>query len=151
MRSDAETVEEYVENLPQDRKKAINKLRDAVKMNLAEGFTEEMNYGMIGYVVPLSIYPEGYLGKKTQPLPFMNIASQKNYVAVYLMCLYADQQLMKWFKEKYEAAYSGKLDMGKSCLRFKHIEQISYELIGEVAGKMTVEQWIDQYESSRGA
>lgn len=151
MRFEAETVEEYVENLPEDRKKAINKLRNAVKKNLAEGFTEEMNYGMIGYVVPLSIYPEGYLGKKTQPLPFMNIASQKNYIAVYPMCMYADQQLMRWFKEEYEAVYSGKLDMGKSCLRFKNIEQIPYELIGEIVGKMTVEQWIDQYASSRRA
>jgi len=149
MKSEATTVEEYVNSLSEDRKAIINTLRKVVKKNLPKGFTEEMNYGMIGYVVPLSIYPKGYLGDKHQPLPFMNIASQKNNIALYHMGIYSDCILMNWFKEEYKATYSKKLDMGKSCLRFRSMENIPFELIGTLSTKVTVEQWISQYEHSK--
>ena len=149
MKSEAKTVNDYVNSLPEDRKTAINKLRKVVKQNLPEGFAEEMNYGMIGYVVPLSRYPAGYLDNNNQPLPFMNIASQKNYIAIYHMGMYSDPVLMTWFKEEYEEAYSKKLDIGKTCLRFRNMENIPFELIGMLSNKITVEQWIKQYEQNK--
>ena len=105
-----------------------------------------MNYGMIGFVIPLSIYPDGYLGKKDQPLPFMSIASQKNNIAVYNLGMYADSKLSNWFKSEYEKTYPSKLDIGKSCLRFKKMEHIPFSLIGELSKKVTAEQWIKMYE-----
>ncbi|MBN2739218.1 MAG: DUF1801 domain-containing protein [Spirochaetales bacterium] len=149
MKSEVKTVEEYIASLPEDRKEAIIRLRDRVKNNLPKGFSEEMNYGMIGYVVPLSLYPKGYLGNKQQPLPFINIASQKNFIAIYHMGIYADPKLMHWFTDKYETSYSRKPDMGKSCIRFKKIEHIPFELIGELCTKISVEQWIQAYENEK--
>ena len=149
MKSKAQSVEEYVNSLPPDRRPIINKLRDVVKMNLPDGFFEEMNYGMIGYVVPLSIYPGGYLGNKRQPLPFMNIASQKNTISLYHMGIYADSKLMNWFKSTYETAYSKKLDMGKSCIRFRSYKHIPYDLIGELSAKISATEWIKIYEEGR--
>lgn len=149
MKSEAKTVEEYIAGLPEDRRAAINRLRSTVKRNLPEGFTEEMSYGMIGYVVPLSKYPEGYLGNKQQPLPFVNIASQKNNIAVYHLGMYADPELMHWFKQTYGSTYSRRLDMGKSCLRFKKVEHIPFELIGELCTKISTEQWIEEYENGK--
>ena len=146
MQSKASTPEAYVDELPEDRREAINKLRKVIKKNLPKGFKEEMNYGMIGYVVPHKIYPNGYHCNPQLPLPFMNVASQKNFIAVYHMGLYADEKLMKWFTDAYAKAFPGKLDMGKSCLRFKKPEQIPFELIGELAAKMTPEDWIARYE-----
>lgn len=146
MQSKATTVEEYMEELPDDRKKAITELRKAVKKNLPKGFKECMGYGMIGYVVPHSIYAEGYHCNPESPLPFMNIASQKNFIAVYHMGVYADQKLLKWFQEEYAKAGVGKLDMGKSCIRFKNPDKIPYKLIGELASKITVGEWIAAYE-----
>lgn len=104
---------------------------------------------MIGYVVPMSLYPEGYLGNKQQPLPFINLASQKNNIALYHLGIYADPELMHWFKGKYETVFSRKLDMGKSCLRFRRIEHIPFELISELCAKITVEQWIQEYENGK--
>lgn len=149
MKSDAKSVEEYISNLPQDRKEAINRLRYVVKSNLPKGFVEEMNYGMIGYIVPLSIYPNGYLGNKNQPLPFMNIASQKNFIAFYHLGIYTDIELSDWFKMEYAKIQTRKLDMGKSCMRFKNLDHIPFNLIGELASKVTVEQWITKYENGQ--
>lgn len=149
MKSEALTVSEYIEALTGERKVAVEKLRDVIRKNLPEGFREEMNYGMIGYVVPLSLYPEGYLGNKAMPLPFMSVASQKNNIAVYHLGLYAEPQLGLWFKDKYETAFGCKLDMGKSCLRFRRMEMIPYNLIGELASKISVLEWIEIYEKSR--
>jgi len=143
-----ETVKDYIEALPTDRKKALSKLRSTIRKNLPKGFKEEMNYGMPGYVVPHSLYPDGYHCDRTKPLPFMNIASQKNFVAVYHMGLYADQKLMDWFLKSYAKATDVKLDMGKSCIRFKKMDAIPYELIGELARKVTPSQWITTYENS---
>jgi len=146
MQSKASTPDAYVDELPEDRQEAINKLRKIIKKNLPKGFKEEMNYGMIGYVVPHKIYPDGYHCDPKLPLPFMSVASQKNFIAVYHMGLYADEKLMKWFTDAYAKAVPGKLDMGKSCMRFKKPEQIPFELIGELAAKMSPEDWIARYE-----
>ena len=148
MQSKATSPEDYLNELPEDRKAAINALRKVIKKHLPKGFKEEMSYGMIGYVVPHKLYPNGYHCDPKLPLPFMSIASQKNFIAVYHMGLYADEILMKWFTDAYAKAVPGKLDMGKSCLRFKKPEQIPFDLIGELAAKMTPQDWITLYEKS---
>ena len=146
MQSTAKTPKEYVESLPEDRKAAISELQKVIKKNLPKGFEEVMSYGMIGYVIPHSIYPDGYHCDPKLPLPFMNIASQKNFIAVYNMGLYADKDLLNWFLAEFPKHSKAKLDMGKSCLRFKKVDQIPYALIGELASKMNVKDWIDMYE-----
>ena len=147
MRSTAKTPQEYINSLPEDRKQAMSELRKIIFKNLPKGFVEEMNYGMIGYIVPHSLYPDGYHCDPKQPLPFMNIASQKNFVAVYHMGVYANKKLLEWFTNEYPKHSNGKkLDMGKSCLRFKKMEQIPYKLIGELAKKITPKEWINIYE-----
>ena len=148
MPSKNNTVAEYVKELPADRQAAIEKLRSVIKKNLPKGYKEEMNYGMIGYVVPHSLYPAGYHCKPTDPLPFMNVASQKNFIAVYHMGLYADPILMKWFMTEYPKHSIQKLDMGKSCIRFKKPDQIPFKLIGELTSKMNPAQWIALYEKA---
>lgn len=148
MQSTATTVEQYIEELPEERKKVITGLRKQIKKNLPKGFRECMGYGMIGYVVPHSLYPDGYHCNPKDPLPFMNLASQKNFVAVYSMGIYSDPKLMKWFTDAYEKAGVGKLDMGKSCIRLKNMSKIPYELIGELASRITPEQWIAFYEKT---
>lgn len=147
MTSSATTPDEYIAALPEDRKNAMTELRKVIFKNLPEGFKEEMSYGMIGYVVPHSIYPSGYHCNTKLPLPFMNIASQKNFIAVYHMGIYADEKLMDWFLKEYPKYSTLKLDMGKSCIRFKKIDQIPYALIGTLASKMTVKNWIALYET----
>ncbi|MBK7561306.1 MAG: DUF1801 domain-containing protein [Chitinophagaceae bacterium] len=145
MQSKATTVEQYIAELPADRQKAITELRKVIKKNLPKGFSEGMGYGMIGYYVPHSIYPAGYHCNPKLPLPFMNIASQKNFIAVYHMGVYANPKLLKWFTDEYAKVGVGKLDMGKSCIRFKKPENIPYKLMGELASKVTVEKWIEYY------
>ena len=148
MQSKSNTVAEYVKELPADRQAAIEKLRSVIKKNLPKGYKEEMNYGMIGYVVPHSLYPAGYHCKPTDPLPFMNVTSQKNFITVYHMGLYADPILMKWFMTEYPKHSTQKLDMGKSCIRFKKPDQIPFKLIGELTSKMNPAQWIALYEKA---
>ena len=144
----ANTVEEYVAALPTERQIAIEQLRKSIKNSLPEGFLETINYGTIGYVVPHSLYPPGYHCDPKLPLPFMNIASQKNFIAVYHMGIYVDEKLMNWFRNAYSDHNKAKLDMGKSCIRFKKIEAIPTDLIGELASKITVSQWIEMYENA---
>ncbi len=146
MQSKAATPKEYVDSLPEDRKKAIQELRKVIRKNLPKGFSEVMGYGMLGYAVPHSLYPAGYHCDPKQPLPFMGMASQKHFVAVYHMGIYADQKLLKWFTSEYPKHCKSKLDMGKSCLRFKKMDQIPFKLIGELASKMTPKDWIAMYE-----
>ena len=146
MQSKATTVDEYIASLPDDRKEAIIKLRKEIKKNMPKGFEEWMSYGMIGYVVPHSLYSDGYHCTPQLPLPFMNIASQKNFIAVYHMGIYGEQKLLDWYLTEYAKQTTKKLDMGKSCMRFKKMEDIPYKLIGALASKMTVKDWIDQYE-----
>ena len=148
MTYDATTVDKYIAQLPDDRKEAIEKIRSVVLNNLPEGFEEGINYGMIGYYVPHSIYPAGYHCTPELPLPFMNIASQKNSVNVYHSGIYADKKLYEWFVNEYSKYSKRKLDMGKSCIRFKKLEEIPYELLGELSAKLTVQQWIEMYEKN---
>jgi hypothetical protein len=147
MQSTVTTVGEYINELPEERKEFFLKLRNSVLNNLPKGFQEEMSYGMLGYVVPHDLYPSGYHCNPKLPLPFLSIASQKNFVALYHMGIYASPELMDWFTTEYPKHCKQKLDMGKSCIRFKKIDQIPFDLIGELAGKMTVEDWISCYES----
>jgi len=146
MQSKAISVEEYISQLPEERQSAITQLRKEIKKNLPKGFQEVMSYGMIGYVVPHKLYPNGYHCNPAQPLPFINIASQKNHIAVYHMGIYADKKLLDWFTTEYASQAKTKLDMGKSCLRFKKVEEIPYALIGDLAAKVTPQQWIACYE-----
>ena len=148
MQSKAATVKEYLDSLPEDRKKAMTELRNVIKKNLPKGFSEGMGYGMMGYAVPHSIYPAGYHCDPKQPLPFMGLASQKNFIVVYSMGLYSDPKLLKWFTAEFQKQSKKKIDMGKSCLRFKKPEEIPYKLIGELASKITVEEWIKTYEKN---
>ncbi len=148
MKIEANTPDEYINKLPDDLKQVMNKLRETILDNLPEGFKEALSYGMIGYVVPLSIYPNGYHCNSKLPLPFMSIASQKNFIAVYHMGLYVNQKLMNWFVQEYPKHSNTKLDMGKSCVRFKKMDQIPFDLIAELSKKVTVKEWIETYEES---
>ncbi|MCW8980297.1 DUF1801 domain-containing protein [Altibacter sp.] len=148
MQSKAATPDQYIEELPEERKEVISKLRSTILKNLPKGFEETMAYGMIGYVVPHSKYPDGYHCDPTQPLPFMSLASQKNHIGFYHMGIYSDPVLLDWFTSEYPKHVSGKLDMGKSCIRFKNTKKIPYDLLGELAGKMTADEWIERYEKA---
>lgn len=147
MQSKATTVDAYIAELPEDRKKAMSELRKVIKKNIPKGFKEGMGYGMMGWSVPHSLYPPGYHCTPELPLPFIGIASQKNFIAVYHMGVYADPKLLKWFTAAHAKTSSKKLDMGKSCMRYKKPEDIPYDLIGELASKMTVDDWIEIYET----
>lgn len=147
MISKAQTPDEYVQELSPDRKEAIEKLRQVLKSNLPEGYEEEMSYGMIGYVVPFSIYPKGYAVKPKVPLPLINLASQKNYIALYHTAIGSIPDVLEWFQVEYPKHCKTKLDMGKGCIRFKKLDDIPYALIGELAQKISVQQWIDVYEN----
>ena len=146
MHSKASTPEEYIRSLPADRKGAVTELRKVIKKNLPKGFKEVMQYGMLGYVVPHSLYPAGYHCKPEDPLPFMCLASQKNFVAVYHMGVYADKALLKWFTSAHAKHSKKKLDMGKSCMRYKKTEDIPYKLIGELSQKISPKKWVEMYE-----
>ena len=146
MQSKATTVEAYIAELPEDRQKMINEFRKVIKKNMPKGFQECMNYGMIGWVVPHSKYPGGYHCNPKDPLPFMGLASQKNSVNFYHMGIYGDPKLLKWFTDEHTKASSKKLDMGKSCVRYKKAEDIPLKLIGELAAKISVDDWIARYE-----
>ena len=148
MQFKSKTILEYISQLTEDRKEPISKLRNIINQNIDRGFSEEINYGMIGWVVPHSLYPEGYHCDPKLPLPFMSIASQKHFIAVYHMGVYASQKLLEWFISEYPKHCSTKLDMGKSCIRFKKIENIPYNLIGELVAKMSANDWIMLYESN---
>ncbi len=147
MQYTASTPEDYIKQLPEDRIEPVQQLRKVILAHLPKGFKEGMGYGMIAYVVPHAIYPAGYHCDPKVPLPFINIASQKNFVALYHMGVYADKKLLDWFVGEYPKHCRTKLDMGKSCIRFKKMEDIPFELIGELASKMSVEDWISLYES----
>lgn len=148
MQSKAESPKQYLEELPEDRKEPITHLRQQILDNLPEGMEEAMNYGMLGYVVSHSVYPSGYHCNTKLPLPFMNLASQKNFIAVYSMALYAKKELMDWFTSAYAKRCKYKLDMGKSCIRFKKMNDIPFDLIGELTSKISTEEWIEIYETA---
>ena len=148
MQYEAETPDEYIAGLPEDRKLAISTLRKVINDKLPKGFKETMGYGHMGWVVPHETYPAGYHCDPKQPLPFMGIASQKNHIAVYAKCLYGNVDQLEWFRAEWPKHSKKKLNMGKSCIRFTKLEDIPLDLIGELASKVTPKQWIDIYEKA---
>lgn len=148
MKAPGNTVKEILANIPEERAEAFNKLHEVIVKNLPKGFEPGMSYGGLGYVVPHSLYPDGYHCKPSEPLPFAGIASQKNSINFYHMGIYADPDLLKWFVDEYPKHCKQKLDMGKSCIRFKKMDDIPYKLIGELMKKMSVKQWIGIYENN---
>ncbi len=139
----------YIDNLPPKRAEAIIKLRQIIIQNIPEGFEETMNYNLPSFVVPHSIYPSGYHCDNKLPLPFISIASQKHFISLYHMGIYSDISLLEWFKTEYAKVVDTKLDMGKSCIRFKNINKIPFDLVGKLATKMTAKKWISIYEKER--
>ena len=147
MQYDVSSLNEYLESIPAERKEAIEQLIEVLKTNLPDGFALELSYGHLGFVVPHTLYPSGYHCDPKAPLPFINIASQKNFIALYHMGLYMNDEIYNWFVAEYPKHSKKKLDMGKSCIRFKKVEDIPYDLIRQLAQKITPEQWINMYES----
>lgn len=146
MISKANTVDAYLNELPENRSVVVRKLREIILSNLPKGFEETMSYGMIGYVIPHSIYPDGYHVNPSDPVPFMGLASQKNYVAIYYMGFMISEETLNWFTQTYKVVVPTKLDMGKSCIRLKNLNTIPYELIGELCQKITVKKYLQAYE-----
>ena len=144
---DMNEVLSYLEKVSDDKKEAFNELRSVILKNIPKGFEECMSYGMIGYVVPHKLYPSGYHCDSKLPLPFLSIAAQKNFIALYHMGIYAKPELLQWFTDEFPNHSKAKLDMGKSCIRFKKPDQIPYKLIAELVKKMTPKDWIETYES----
>ena len=148
MNAIGKTVDEILTNLSSDRVEPFNKLHDVIVKNLPKGFEAAISYGGLGYVVPHTLYPAGYHCKPIEPLPFAGIASQKNSINFYHMGIYSDPKLLNWFVSEYPKHSKQKLDMGKSCVRFKKLDEIPYTLIGELMKKMSVKDWIDFYETT---
>jgi uncharacterized protein YdhG (YjbR/CyaY superfamily) len=149
MKNSAISPEEYIEQLPPERKKAVEQIRNTILANLPQGFKETMTYGMISFVVPKSIYQPGYHANPKLPLPFISIASQKNYISLYHMAVYMYPELIAWYQEEYKKRVKTKLDMGKGCIRFKKMENIPYDLLAELIRKISVNNYIRQYEQFR--
>ena len=147
MQSKAKTVAKYLAELPDDRREALRAVRDAIVKNLPRGYKECVSNGAIGYVVPHSVYPPGYHCDPKQPLPFVGLASQKNYMAIYLMCIYDDPEYMAWFRQAWKAS-GKKLDMGTSCVRFKKLEDVPLKVIGDAIKRVPVKKFIKYYEAS---
>ena len=147
MTSKATSPQDYINEAPKERQVYLSKLRETITNNLPEGFEEGMQYGMIGYYVPHSIYPDGYHCNTKEPLPFMSFASQKNSVNLYHSGIYANKKIHNWFVNEYPKHCKRKLDMGKSCIRFKKPEEIPFDLIAELCQKITVKDWISIYEN----
>lgn len=147
MQSQAATVEEYLASLPDDRREALSTVRKVILDNLAEGFEEGMQYGMIGYYVPHTLYPSGYHCDPKQALPFGGLASQKNHMSLYLMCAYGEGPVKEEFVQGFKDA-GKKLDMGKACVRFKRIDDLALDVVAKTVGRLSVQDWIDIYEAS---
>ena len=145
MKYESKSIKDYISQLPEEWQIVIEKIRKVIQNNIPDGFEETLSYNMIGYVVPHSIYPKGYHVNPKLPLPFINLASQKNFIALYHMGVYSKPEIMDWFVSEYPKYCKRKLDMGKSCIRFKKMEEIPYQLIGELVRKISVEDWIDIY------
>jgi uncharacterized protein YdhG (YjbR/CyaY superfamily) len=149
LRSEAKTVAQYVRELPDDRRAAIKTVRKTMRANLPPGYQEGMQYGMIGYFIPHKLYPAGYHCDPSQPLPFAHLASQKNHMAIYLFGMYADPKIEKWFRQQW-AKTDKKLDMGKSCIRFRKLEDLPLDLIGQTIARIPVAKMIRHYEAAIG-
>lgn len=148
MKATEKTVNEILISLPEDRAEPFNKLHDVIVKNLPKGIEAGISYGGLGYIIPHSIYPAGYHCKPIEPLPFAGLASQKNSINFYHMGIYSKPELHDWFVAEYPKHSKQKLDMGKSCIRFKKMDAIPYELIGELMTKMSMEEWISIYENN---
>lgn len=148
MQIEATNIEDYISKIPEERQEIIRQMIDVINTNLPKGFENITSYGMIGWAVPLKDYPAGYHCAPGTPLPFINLASQKNFIALYHMGIYARPDLLDWFVEEYPKHSKRKLDMGKSCIRFKKMEDIPFNLIAELCQKMTAKDWINCYESN---
>jgi hypothetical protein len=148
MKSDAKTIDEYLAALPDERREALSVVRQTIVDALADGFAEGMQYGMIGYFVPHSLYPAGYHTDPKQPLPFAALASQKRHMSIYLMGVYGDADLEKWFRQAWLAS-GKKLDMGKSCVRFKKVEDVALDVLAEAIARLSVQDYIERYEAAR--
>ncbi|WP_294331815.1 DUF1801 domain-containing protein [uncultured Chryseobacterium sp.] len=148
MQIQSASVEDYISQIPEERQEIFRKIFETVNNNLPDGFSQGLSYGMIGWAVPLETYPAGYHCTPGSPLPFMSIASQKNFIALYHMGMYAKPELLDWFVEEYPKYSRIKLDMGKSCVRFKKMDDIPLQLLAELSKKMTVKEWIDIYEKN---
>lgn len=144
----ADNIADYISKVPEERQAAFSQLIEVVRDHIPDGFAEELNYGMPGHVVPHSLYPDGYHCDPKLPLPFVSMANQKNFIALYHMGIYANEDLLNWFVEEYPKHCKYKLDMGKSCIRFKKVDHIPYDLIAELMQKMTPQDWIDLYEAN---
>jgi uncharacterized protein YdhG (YjbR/CyaY superfamily) len=147
MQSKAATVQQYVDELPPGRQAAFTKLLSTIRSAIDPKFSEAVMYGMVGWVIPKKIYPPGYHVDPTLPVSFMGIANQKNYIALYHMGIYADEQLLVWFRDAY-AKTGLKLDMGKSCIRFKNTDKIPYDLIAELAARMSLHEYLAIYTAT---
>lgn len=143
-----ESVDAYIAALDETRQPVIRQLRQTVLANLPDGFVECINYKMIGYVVPHDLFPAGYHCDPSLPLPFMNLAAQKSHYGFYHMGIYAMPELEAWFRQRYAEEVPTKLDMGKSCIRFKNPKHIPYDLVGELVKKVSVEDWISTYQKA---
>lgn len=150
MKSEATTVEAYLAALPEDRRPAIEAVRKVILDNLDEGYEEGIQYGMIGYYVPHRVYPSGYHCDPRQPLPFAALASQKAYMSVYLMCIYGHESYRSWFEDAWAKA-GKKLNMGKSCVRFKKLDDLALDVIGEAIRQVPARKYIEFVESARAA
>ena len=143
-----DSIKDYTNSLASDRKTTITQLINVIEQNIPKGFEKVMNYGMPSFVVPHSVYPDGYHCDKTLPLPFIGVSNLKSSISLHHMGLYANSELLNWFKSEYPKYSNTKLDMGKICIRFKKFNEIPYELIGVLSNKMTVKNWIDIYEQN---
>ncbi|MBT5354706.1 MAG: DUF1801 domain-containing protein [Flavobacteriales bacterium] len=148
MKIKANNIKEYLQNIPEERKEVFDKLMKTVRENIPKGFSEELSYGIPAWVVPHSLYPKGYHCSPELPLPFVSVASQKNFIALYHMGIYATPDLLNWFIKEYPKHSKRKLDMGKSCIRFKKMDDIPFELIGDLMKKMNPKEWMEKYESA---
>ncbi|MCW3160022.1 DUF1801 domain-containing protein [Chryseobacterium oryctis] len=148
MQIPATSIEDYISKIPEERQEVFKKLFDTIEDNLPNGFKQGVSYGMVGWNVPLETYPAGYHCTPGSPLPFIGLASQKNFIALYHMGIYAKPDLLDWFVSEFPKHAKRKLDMGKSCIRFKKMDDIPFELIAELSKKMTVDDWITCYESN---
>jgi len=148
MQISSSNIDDYIEKVSDVYRPAIKQLRELLLENLPDGFVEAINYGMPSFVIPHSIYPNGYHCDPKLPLPFISFAAQKNFIAFYHMGIYANPELLNWFVSEYPKYSTAKLDMGKSCIRFKKPEQIPFELLAELTRKMTAQDWIQLYENN---
>ncbi|MBM3452765.1 MAG: DUF1801 domain-containing protein [Bacteroidetes bacterium] len=142
------TVKEYIDNVSEDRRGVFLQVLEAIRKGIPADFEECISYGMIGFVVPHSIYPKGYHCDPKLPLPFVSVSNQKNSINIYHMGIYADAKLLEWFVESYKHSTNSKLDMGKSCIRFNPKKDIPYSLIKKLCGKINAHEWIELYESA---